>query len=84
MYCDNSHHLLKYLLVFACALSNTCISNLLQNGHFPILVAIFVTIATVKVKSTPDFYTWAIVLMNYSEETSEKQLLFFGLIGGPK
>ena len=28
----------------------------------PILVAIFVTIATVKVKSIPDFYTLSIVL----------------------
>ena len=30
----------------------------------PILAAIFVTIATVKVESIPDFYTLAIVLMN--------------------
>ena len=32
--------------------------NVLQNGHFqPILAAIFVTIATVKIESIPDFYT---------------------------
>ena len=31
----------------------------------PILAAIFVTIATVKVKSIPDFYTLAIILINY-------------------
>ena len=43
----------------------------------PILVAIFVTIATVKVESMPDFYTLAIVLINYYEETCEEQLLFF-------
>ena len=30
-----------------------------------ILAAIFVTIATVKVKIIPDLYTWAIVLINY-------------------
>ena len=30
----------------------------------PILVAIFVTIATVKVKIISDLYTWAIVLTN--------------------
>ena len=36
------------------------VSNLLQNGHFPILVAIFVTIAWVEVESIPEeFYTWA-------------------------
>ena len=33
----------------------------------PILAAIFVTMAMVKVKSTPDFYTWAIVLTNNQE-----------------
>ena len=30
----------------------------------PILAAVFVTIATVKLKSIPDFYTWTIVLIN--------------------
>ena len=52
-------------------------------SHFqPILAAIFVTIATVKVKSLPDFYTLAIVLINYYKETREEQLLYFDLIGG--
>ena len=40
---------------------------LLQNGHSyfqPNLVAIVVTTATVKVELIPDFYTWAIVLIN--------------------
>ena len=50
----------------------------------PILVAIFVTIATVKVESMPDFYTLAIFLINLYKETCEEQLLFFDLIGGPK
>ena len=50
----------------------------------PILVAIFVTITTVKVESMPDFYTLAIVLINLYEETCEEQLLFFDLVGGPK
>ena len=50
----------------------------------PILEAIFVTIATVKVVSMLDFYTLAIVLINLYEETYEEQLLFFDLIGGPK
>ena len=48
----------------------------------PILVAIFVTIATVKVESMPDFYTLAIVLINSYKETCEEQLLFFDLMGG--
>ena len=39
------------------------------------------TIATAKNKLIPDFYTWAIVI-NHKEENGEKQLLFFGLIGG--
>ena len=30
----------------------------------PILAAIFVTIATVKIELIPDFYTWAVVLIN--------------------
>ena len=42
----------------------------------------FVTMATVKIKSIPDFYTWAIVLINYSEKKFEEQYSFFGLIGG--
>ena len=50
----------------------------------PMLVAIFVTIATVKVESMPDFYTLAIVLINKYKETCEEQLLFFDLIGGQK
>ena len=51
----------------------------------PILAAIFVTIATIKVESIPDLYTLAIVLINYKvEEICEDQLLFFDLIGGPK
>ena len=48
----------------------------------PILAAIFVTIATVKVESIPEFYHLAFALINYKEGTSEKQLLFFGLMGG--
>ena len=48
----------------------------------PLLAAIFVTIATVKVESIPELYTSAIVLINLYEETCEEQLLFFDLIGG--
>ena len=48
------------------------------------LAAIFVTIATVKIEPIPDFYTWAIVLINVQEETCEKHFSFYGLIGGPK
>ena len=44
------------------------VSNLLQNGNFPIfslfLAAIFVTIATVKVESIRELNTLAIVLIN--------------------
>ena len=49
-----------------------------------ILVAIFVTIATDKVKSIPEFYTSAIALISYLKEITEKQFLFFDLKGGPK
>ena len=52
------------------ALSN--ISNLLQNGKFPI----FVTIATVIVKLIADFYTWVIVLINHQEEFGESEFHF--------
>ena len=49
----------------------------------PTLAAIFVTIATIKVKNE-DFYTLAIVLINLQEEIGEKQFSYFSLIGGPK
>ena len=39
-----------------------------------ILLDMFVTIATVEVKRIPDFYVWAILLMNQSEEIGEEQL----------
>ena len=48
----------------------------------PILVAILVTIAIVKVESMPDLYTLTIVLINQYEETCVEHLLFFDLIGG--
>ena len=50
----------------------------------PILAAICVTIATVKVESIPDLYPLAIVHINLYEEISEEQLLFFDRKGGPK
>ena len=46
----------------------------------PILAAIFVTIATVKVKITPDH--WVIVLINQQEELGKKQFLFLASYGG--
>ena len=45
-------------------------------------MAIFVTIATVKVKIIRDFYTLAFVLIYLQEEIDEKQFLYFSLIGG--
>ena len=48
----------------------------------PILAAIFVTIATVKVKITPDLYSWVIVLINQQEELGEKQFLCLASYGG--
>ena len=48
----------------------------------PVLAAIFVTIATVKIKLISDFYTWVIALINQKEEFGEKRISFFGLIGG--
>ena len=47
-----------------------------------ILAAIFVTIATVKVKSIPEFYTSAIALINFLKEITEKQFLFLTSKGG--
>ena len=47
------------------------VSNLFQNGQFPmqpILAAILVTIATVKVKILPEVCTRAIVLIKIKEE----------------
>ena len=67
-------------------LSLSNISNVFQTGHFPIFSLFWwpfiVTITTVKVKFIPDFYVWAIVLINQQEENGDWQLLFFGLIGG--
>ena len=40
------------------------------------MVAIFVIIATVKVKLITDFYTWAFALINQREEIGKKQLIF--------
>ena len=52
-----------------------------KNGHFSIfqsiLVAIFVTIAMVKVKLIPDFYTWTTVLINQYEKIGEKNNFYF-------
>ena len=76
-----------YLLVLYINSSVTCLKFAPKwpFSYFqPILAAIFVTIATVKVESMPDFYTLAIVLINLYKETCEEQLLFFDLIGGPK
>ena len=56
-----------YLLVLYINSSVTCIKfgPKWSFSYFqPILAAIFVTIATVKVESMPDFYTLAIVLIN--------------------
>ena len=47
----------------------------------PILAAIFVTLATAKVKINRDFYTLAFVLINLHEENGDKQCLYFSLIG---
>ena len=67
---DNSHHLLNffwYLLVLYINSSVTCLKFAPKwpFSYFqPILVAIFVTIATVKVKSIRQLYTLAIVIIN--------------------
>ena len=50
-----------------------------------ILAAIFVTItiATVKVKLMTDFYTWAVVLINYDKRKLVKtSFIFFVSFGG--
>ena len=66
---DNSHHLLNfcwYLLVLYINSSVTCLKFAPKwpFSYFqPILVAIFVTIATVKVESIRELYTLAIDLI---------------------
>ena len=88
---DNSNNLLKYVFgICLCSIliSLLYVSNLLQNGHFAIFSLFwwpfFVTIATLKVESIPNFYTSAIVLINLYKETCEEQLLLFDLTEGPK
>ena len=44
----------------------------------PILSVILVTIATGKSKKMPEFYTWAILLINQKDEIGNKQLSVFG------
>ena len=68
---DNSHHPLKfffwYLRVLYINSSVTCLqfAPKWSFSYFqPILVAIFVTMATVKVESIPDLNTLAFVLIN--------------------
>ena len=79
--------LLKYrfgICLCSVLISLPNISNFSPKWPFPnfqpFLVVIFVTIAMVKFESIPEFYTWAVFLINQQEETSEKQLLIFGLI----
>ena len=48
----------------------------------PILVAIFVTIATLKIKVIGDLNTLVIVQINLQEQIGEKQFIYFSLIGG--
>ena len=67
---DNSHHLLIffwYLLVLYINSSVTCLkfAPKWSFSYFqPILAAIFVTIAAVKVESIRELYTLSIVLIN--------------------
>ena len=59
--------LIWYLLVLYINFSVKCLKfapKWTLSYFQPILAAIFVTIATVKVRSISDFYTWAIVLIN--------------------
>ena len=48
----------------------------------PILLAIFVTIATVKFKYMLKFFTSLILLINGSKEIGQKQFSVFGSKGG--
>ena len=43
----------------------------------PILAAIFVTMATIKLESIPDFYTCATVVISLKEETSQSNFHIF-------
>ena len=67
---NNSHHLLKYILVICLASILISVKYLKFASKwsisyfYPILAAIFVTMEMVKVESIPDFNTLAIVLIN--------------------
>ena len=81
---DNSHYLLNFFFgICLCSILIPLlhVSNLLQNGHFsyfqPILAAIFVTIATVKVESIRYLYTLAIVLINLNKKKLVKSKFYF-------
>ena len=50
----------------------------------PILTAIFVTIAMVKVELIPDFYTLAIIIITNKKKLVKISFLFLSLKGGPK
>ena len=68
-------------------ISPSKVSNLFQNGQFPIyfqsiLATIFVITVMVKVKLLQYYYTWAIVLINQYNGFCERQILVFGLIEG--
>ena len=48
----------------------------------PILAAIFVTVATVKVKLKPDLYTWAIAIITNKKNLVESNYHFLTQYGG--
>ena len=70
------------ILKFGTKLDSDDLYCVTKTATYCLSVPLFVTIATVKVESIPEFYFLAIALINYLKETTEKQLLFFGLIGG--
>ena len=88
-------HILKFFF-FNCIYLAVLIFNFLKIGlqklkiwskmqflYFrPILSAIFVTIATVKFKYMPKFYTSVILPINRSKEIGEKQFSVLGSKGG--
>ena len=71
-------HLCRYLILKKSVYKSLKFGPKWQFFYFkPILSAIFVTIAMVKVNWKPGYYTSVILLINQSKEIGEKQLAIY-------
>ena len=83
---DYGHHLLKYLFgIYLCSMliSQSNVSNLLQNGQFPIFSLFWRPfLLPWQHKLISYLYTWAIVLIKYEEFGEKRTNFIFGRIEG--